>query len=218
MNLRRRLPRSWAFKIVLALLALLMFYMGHYLGQLYHRETLEKLSATVLPEPWQVEPFELIDQNGQPFTADNLKGQWDFLFFGYTHCPDVCPTTLALLTQVYNRLAARPKLQASTRMVFVSVDPARDTPEQLKGFVSYFGPEFLGITGSEAEIEKVTSQLKIYYQRHEPLEGSEDYAVDHSAALLLADPEGRIRAIFSGVYDPATVAADFTKIADYFGE
>jgi len=218
MSMRRRPPRSWTFKIAIALLAVLMFYIGLQLGTLYQRETLENLSATVLPEPWTVEPFKLIDQDGQPFTADNLRAQWDFLFFGYTHCPDVCPTTLAMLSRVYNRLAARPKLQARTRVLFVSVDPARDTPEQLKGFVSYFGPEFLGVTGSEAEIEKVTSQLNIYYQRHAPPEGSEDYAVDHSASLLVADPQGRIRAVFAGVYDPAAVAADFTKIADYFGE
>ncbi len=213
--MRRRPSRTLAFKVVVLLLGGLMFYMGNYLGHLYQRERLEGLSATVLPEPRPTQPFNLVDQNGKPFTADDLKGHWNFLFFGYTQCPDVCPTALAQLSQVYNRLAERPELQKRSRAVFISVDPARDTPAKLKQFVGYFNPEFLGVTGSDAEIAKLTHQFGIFVERHAPAPGSKDYAVDHTAVTTLVDPEGRTVAIFSSISDPARVAHDFFKIVDY---
>lgn len=215
--MRPRPSRTLAFKVVVVLLAGLMFYMGYYLGNVYQRDKLEGLSATVLPEPWTLEPFELVDHRGEPFTGENLKGQWDFVFFGFTHCPDVCPMSMTLLAQAYNRLAERPELQRRTRAVFVSVDPERDTPEKLRDFVGYFNPEFVGVTGSAEEIKRVADQLHIYYQIHEPVDGSGDYAVDHSAAILLVDPEGRMIALFTGASDPTVLAGDFMKIADVLG-
>jgi len=214
--MRKRPSRTLAFKLVIVLLGALMFYIGYYLGHVYQRQRLAGLSATVMQEPQPTQPFNLVDQNGKPFTVDDLKGHWNFLFFGYTHCPDVCPTAMAELTQVYNRIAERPKLQKLTRAIFISVDPARDTPAKLKQFVTYFNPEFLGVTGSDAEIKKVTHQFGIFFKRHAPKADSKDYAVDHTAVTTLVDPQGRTVAIFSSISSPAQVAQDFFKIVDYF--
>ncbi|MGD8309074.1 MAG: SCO family protein [Chromatiales bacterium] len=215
--MRRRPSRTLAFKVVVVLLAALMFYMGYYLGNVYQRDELEGLSATVLSTPQPVEPFDLVDHRGKPFTRESLEGQWDLVFFGFTHCPDVCPITMTLLARAYNRLAERPELQEHTRAVFVSVDPARDTPEKLKEFVEYFNPEFVGVTGSAEEIDKIASQFHIYYQVHQPADDSGDYAVDHSAAVLLIDPKGRLAAIFSSISDPKVLAGDLIRIADVLG-
>ena len=102
------------------------------------------LSATVFQQPRAVQPFELLDHHGESFTPESLRGQWSFVFFGYTHCPDVCPTTLSVLNSVALRLADAPD---ATRFVFVTVDPERDTPEVLARYVTYFNGEFVGVTG-----------------------------------------------------------------------
>ncbi len=215
--MRRRPSRTLAFKLVVILVAGLMFYIGYDLGQVYREDQLKGLSATVFQRPHPVQPFDLVDQNDKPFTADSLKDHWNLLFFGYTHCPDVCPATLTVLAQVYNRLAERPELQKLTRAVFISVDPARDTPEQLKKFVDYFNPSFLGVTGNDEQIKKITGQFGVFYERHAPVDGSKDYAVDHSAAVIVVGPKGRTLAVFNGASDPVRVAHDFLKIVDFFG-
>ncbi len=166
------------------------------------RATLLEASAKALPS------FSLIDQEGAPFSNDRLKRRWTLMFFGYTHCPDICPLTLNELKGMYVRLAGTPYPQ-DTQVVFVSVDPQRDSPQQLKRYVQYFDAHFLGVTGSEPELLKLTRALGIYYAAN----GSgKDYLVDHSAAIVLIDDRGQNRALFSAPHEAAVLARDYLSI------
>lgn len=131
--------------------------------------------------------FQLTDQNGQPFHLHQLRGKVVLLFFGYTYCPDVCPTELASLAAVFEALEER---AAEVQGVFVTVDPERDTPQVLNNYVRYFHAGLLGLTGSAAEIERVAQQYHVKYRRHERDGG--DYAMDHSAQLYVIDREGEL--------------------------
>ena len=155
----------------------------------------EPQSALVLPAPNPLPEFNLVDQHGNPADRSVFEGQWDLVFFGFTHCPDICPTTLQVLSTA--RAALEDQGQSPLpRIVLVSVDPERDTPELMGKYVDYFGDGNLGITGSLAEIRKLTTGLGIYFEQ-QPAAG-DDYVVDHSAAVLVIDPDGGFHALFGG--------------------
>ncbi len=132
--------------------------------------SLEGVSATVLPEAKALPEFSLEDHRGNTFTNEDLKGQWSFVFFGYTHCPDVCPTTLSLLNQVDQALKKEPGID-SPETVFISVDPGRDTVEQLAEYVPYFNAEFTGVTGSLENLQVLTKSLGIAFGQEGVEEG-----------------------------------------------
>ncbi len=150
----------------------------------------EQLGNAVINKPKPLQPFTLVDHNGVEFTQDRLKGKWTFLFFGYTHCPDICPNTLGTLKALAKRLDTGPKDGTSIQYLLASVDPARDTPAHLKAYLEYFGPEFLGITGEKTQIDILAKQLGAIYLIDGDTE-SESYIVNHSATISLLDPHGR---------------------------
>ena len=154
-------------------------------------------TATVLPGPNPVPAFALLDQHGNAVDESVFEGQWDLVFFGFTHCPDICPTTLQVLSAAKAELAADGQ-SPLPRIVLVSVDPERDTPEIMRQYVDYFGAGNLGITGTLDEITKLTSGLGIYFQKQES--DDENYNVDHSAAVLVIDPDGSFSAVFGGTH------------------
>jgi protein SCO1/2 len=133
--------------------------------------------------------FRLTDHNGKPRTLADFRGKVVALFFGYTHCPDVCPTTLSEMAGVVKRLGPD---GARVQVLFVTVDPKRDTPELLRNYVPSFNPAFLGLYGDEAALEKVKKDFKIY-SAERPGKTPESYTVDHSAQTLVFDPQGRLR-------------------------
>jgi protein SCO1/2 len=163
-------------------------------------------AATLLQPPRPIVPVELIDQ---VFDATRLKNRWSLLFFGFTNCPDICPQTLTVLAQVEKRLHDLPKSQAP-QVVLVSVDPDRDTPEQIKKYVGYFSPSFVGVTGSSENVQAFAQALSAPVAIH-PL-GDGAYTVDHSAAIFLIDPDGALHALFSAPHDPSKIAADVRRI------
>lgn len=171
------------------------------------------LDATVLPQARPLGGFQLVDHNKQPFTAGNLKGKWNFLFFGFTNCPDVCPTTLKIMQGVWKKLPAD---KAKPGMLFFSVDPDRDPPELLKSYVTYYHPEFTGITGDINQIDIITNQLGILYGYDDKEDNPNDYTVNHSAQILLTDPQGRMRAVFSPPYDSDSISHAFKVIRDFY--
>lgn len=171
------------------------------------------LEATVLPQARPILGFKLEDHNKQPFTAESLKGKWHFLFFGFTNCPDICPTTLKIMQGVWKKL---PGDKAKPGMLFFSVDPDRDPPEILKSYVTYYHPDFTGITGELDQIDIITNQLGILYGYDDKKDGSEDYTVNHSAQILLTDPQGRMRAVFSPPYDAESISNAFNVIRDFY--
>lgn len=170
---------------------------------------LKELEATRFPVARQLAPFTLVDHNNEVFNETTLRQRWSFLFFGYTHCPDVCPTTLSVLNSVAQQLQ---DVDADVRFVFISVDPERDTPEKLARFVSYFNKNFIGVTGSEQQIEQFTRELGIMHMRVAAEENATGYLVDHTASVLLIDPDGRYHAVFSPPLSAGKISDDFRKI------
>ena len=170
---------------------------------------LKELEATRFPVARQLAPFTLVDHNNEVFNETTLRKRWSFLFFGYTHCPDVCPVTLSVLNSVAQRLQ---DVDADIRFVFVSVDPERDTPEKLAQFVRYFNENFIGVTGSKQQIEQFTRELGIMHMRVAAEENATGYLVDHTASVLLIDPDGRYHAVFSPPLSAGKISDDFRKI------
>lgn len=169
----------------------------------------EPLTAFVLPAPMPLPEFALVDQSGNAVTRDTFRDQWSLVFFGFTHCPDICPTTLQILS------AARKKLADSgqaplPRVVLVSVDPERDTPELMGQYLNYFGDGNLGVTGSLGELRKLTGPLGIFFEKQSAAE--ENYSVDHSAAVLVINPAAEFHALFSGSHEVEIFVHDLPPI------
>ena len=170
-------------------------------------------SANVLPEPRTLPPLRLRDQDNGAFTNANLKGHWSFLFLGYTHCPDVCPTTLNDLSRAVALLQSGPVPQ----VYFVSVDPKRDSPATLKRYVHYYNPKFVGVTGDLRQLHALASALSSTFF-YEPASRTGNYTVGHPAAVFLIDPAGRLAAIYMPPLLANTLAADFRAIVAQHGE
>lgn len=148
-------------------------------------------------------PFALVDQNGRLRTDKDFRGHWVLLYFGYTYCPDVCPTTLALMAAALGRLGAKAE---KVEPLFVTVDPERDTPAVLKKYLAVFGPRFIGLTGTPAQIAQVAHAYRVYYAKHK-LEGG-TYSVDHSSVVYLLDPRGKFVVAYDDAATPAAIAGD----------
>ena len=152
--------------------------------------------------------FVLTDHTGRAYTRQNLEETWTLLFFGYTHCPDVCPITLATMSASVDAVAALGG--EAPRVVFVSVDPERDAPSHLRGYVTGFREDFLGVTGPHEELRKLTRALGVAYARDG--DDGPDYLVEHSAALLLVNPKGELQAVFAPPHEPDAMARDVVAI------
>jgi protein SCO1/2 len=171
----------------------------------------DELAATRFPAARDISAFELVDHRGEPFTNTSLQGGWTFLFFGYTHCPDVCPTTLSVLNSVAQKLGSG---AGDVRFVFITVDPERDTPGHLERFVSYFNSDFIGVTGKPAAIEVLTRQLGVLAMKVASGDNPDSYLVDHTAGVFLVDPDGKYHAVFMPPLSADKIVADFDKIRE----
>jgi protein SCO1/2 len=158
-------------------------------------------------------PFSLTDQNGMRRTDADFRGKYMLIFFGYTYCPDVCPTTLAVEAEALDKIGDR---ASKVVPIFITVDPKRDTPEKLKMYLSAFDglstarPGFVGLTGTDEEIEKVADAYEVYYMAHLDgrFGGEEGYSVDHSGNVYLMSPEGKFVSYYSQGISPDELAAD----------
>jgi protein SCO1/2 len=167
-------------------------------------------TATLLVPPRPLPPLALVDQDNQPFGADRLRGAWSFVFFGFTSCPDVCPVTMSALAQTRKLLADLPE-PSRPRVVMISVDPERDTPERLATYVKGFDPAFVGATGAKPAIDELAQRMGVLVATR-PLDG-DNYTVDHSTSVFLVGPDGALRALFSAPHEPDKIAADYRRIA-----
>ena len=168
------------------------------------------IAGFVYPEPRTISPFKLTRQDGKPFDLDALKGRWSFVYFGYTYCPDVCPTTLAELSRAQKLLEAG-GLDSGNQYVFVSVDSQRDTPQRLAQYVGFFNAKFLGVTGGDAALTGLTREVGVAYAFPEGRKGT-SYAVDHSSIVALFDPDTRLHAVFTSPQKAEEIADGFRKI------
>jgi len=174
-----------------------------------------ELQAVLRPVPKPLHAFELTDQYRQPFNLERLKGKWSFVFFGYTYCPDICPTTLSTLTGVLKQLHAGSQDRSSIQVVFVSVDPQRDTPEVLEDYLKYFNKGFQGVTGTQQGIDSLARQFGASYMK-EPETAPGEYLVNHASSIFLVDPHGQLIAAFSPPHNPDTIVDQFRRIRSLY--
>jgi len=166
-------------------------------------------TGTLLQPSKPIPSFALVDQDAQPFTSQHLQNHWTVLFFGFTHCPDICPTTLTLLASVDKELSDLP-IDKRPRFAFVTADAQRDTPEQIKKYVRFFNPNFIAVTGSQPSLEAFALSVGAPVAIRSLPDGS--YAVDHSSAIFVVDPQGALRAVFNGPHQAASLASDIQTI------
>jgi protein SCO1/2 len=193
-----------ALALVIALAAGLIAY------TFVQKETAEQqvLTAMILPDGRELPGFSLLDQTGQAVSREVFDGHWNLVFFGFTSCPDICPMTLQVLRDAKQKLADAG--EPLPRIVLVSVDPERDTPDVLGRYVDAFGDGNLGLTGDIEEIRKLTKDLGIFFEKRES--GVDNYTVDHSAVVLIINPEGRLHGLFSAPHKAANFVNDMPRI------
>jgi len=167
----------------------------------------------VLPETRVIADFDLLDQDSNSYALDDLRGGWRLIFFGFTNCPDVCPGTLFELQKINENMDRhRDELSSNPTVIFVSVDPERDTPAKMKQYLAFFNPEFLGVTGDAKQLLPLSRQLGIAYRIEEHEAGATSYGVDHSASILLTDPDGRLYGAFPAPHDAEKISADLLAL------
>jgi protein SCO1/2 len=180
---------------------------GFWLAQQLDRESPVLASGTWLPRPKAIADFALEDEGGRPYTRADLLGAPTLVYFGFTRCPDVCPTTLVKLAQIVKQPALPP-----LRVLFVSVDPQRDTPAAVGLYAHAFDPAFRGVTGKPEEILKVAKSFAVAVNRVD-LPGG-DYTMDHSAVIFLTTSRG-IVALFTPPFEVPALTADLRRLAPY---
>lgn len=170
--------------------------------------------ATVLPTPMTLPALQLIGQDGRPLGADFFKGHWTIVFFGFTSCPDICPTTLATLSQATRQLADLPD-QERPRVLLVTVDPERDDPAQLAAYVRFYDPAFLGATGTPDAIAAAAAAFRVPYARVNLAEGG--YTMDHGSGIFIVGPSSDVLAYSSAPHDAKTIAHDYRTLLAFEG-
>ncbi|MFQ5635470.1 MAG: SCO family protein [Gammaproteobacteria bacterium] len=204
------MSRQYSKKFVVALFVVSTivagFAFGAYQG-LFGRPPVPTMTtlrkATVLPDSMALPDFHLVDHEGAPFGPDRLTGRWSLVFFGFANCGHVCPFTLRTLADATRMLDAPP------RIVFISVDPGRDTPDVLARYVRGFNADMTGVSGEDAEIRRLAAALGVAYTvRPEPA----PYVVEHSPAVFVLDPQGRYTAVIAAADDAGLIAADLRDL------
>ncbi|MEA5444534.1 SCO family protein [Gammaproteobacteria bacterium AB-CW1] len=172
--------------------------------------------AVLLEQPRLIPELQLLDHHGTYWSPERLKGQWTLVFFGFTHCPDICPETMVQMNQVHRMVQENGRVMPPS-VLFVSVDPARDTPERLAEYVPYFNRNFLGVTGGEAEVVELARSMGVPVSIPD-VDPGEDYEVDHGSSLTLVGPDGNIQAFFTAPHQPDQISRDFEAIVRYLGQ
>ena len=173
----------------------------------------DELRGLIKKQPVAVPEFKLVDQKNQPFNRERLKGAWTFMFFGYTHCPDVCPLALTELDNAANRINDLQNETRKIQYIFISVDPNRDTPASLGDYVSYFGAQYIAATGSEQALKQLAGPLGIKFGRGVGTEN--EYLVNHSSTMLLIDPQAQYYAHFRAPHYSEEIVEGFKKVLTY---
>jgi len=198
---------------VIALLAALFgmwtFYNTHeQKGQPFKLE-----NGYVLPNAQHLQDFKLTSDQGKNFDLQQLKGYWNFVFFGFSHCQKICPASLSRLNKMYKQLK-QAGANPMPRVIFVSIDPERDTPKVLHQYLQSFNKHFIGLTGSKQAVKTLSQQFNVLYTKVQKQNG--DYTVDHSGTLMLVDPRGKLMAMFRQPLEPEALARDYMKVARYY--
>lgn len=204
----------------LIVLALAAAFAGLLAGWHFSQRSLQSDGPALLTmkrfdTPRALSPFELTRHDGQVFDNDSIKGHWTLVFIGFTHCPDVCPTTLAQLKTAQDQWAKIPEARRP-RVLFVAVDPDRDTPEITGRYAHAFHKDTLAATGTQVQLEQFARGLSLVFMKNPPEDTSKplNYNVDHSAALAVIDPEGHMAGVIQPPFEPAKIASDFIALTE----
>jgi protein SCO1 len=196
--------------IIFAILALVLGLGVNFWHAAKTRVTLP-IVGTSIDQPQLIPEFHLVNGLGKPFTNHSLKGHFSFLFFGYTYCQSICPLTMAMLTQLYTELKA--EKTPLPQIIFITLDPKRDTPKVVGSYVKAFNPNFIGLTGPLAGIQQLSKQMGVVYIQAQQSKSSENnYQIDHSGTLYLINPEAKLAAIFSPPHDVASIKQDYKNL------
>lgn len=197
---QRRDIRLTAFALAgVALLAVVLFVRQFMSPERLDPEWLRAHDAVLFETPREIDASTLVDHRARPSDGSAFEGVWNVLFFGFTYCPDICPTTMAQLSRVEKRLRPADASRLPVRFYMVSVDPARDTPEQLARYVEHFSPGFTGLTGDFLEIHRFATQLNVPFRKVPT--GNDNYSVDHGANLVLVNPRGHYAGFVTPPFD-----------------
>lgn len=202
------------------LLVIAMTGMAYFSWQLNSNKVVkfpEEIESYLFWRAKDLTDFTLVGAGNKTLGLDDLKGKWSFIFFGYTHCPDICPVTMDVMGKSFRLLKKTPAVSSDIQGIFISVDPQRDTPKQLKEYVSYFSPEFLGVTGNKAQLDAFTRQIGVLYTLHTE-KSQEDYVVSHNSTIFLIDPQGRLYGRFPPPHYPREIANTFIKVRAFYNE
>lgn len=202
--------------IVIALAAALGFWFSqrHFDGDGTDAQAPQLQTVALFPSPLPLQPFELKSVDDKRITPNDFKGRWALVFFGFTHCPDICPTTLARLAEAAKLWDKELDAAQRPAVLFVSVDPERDSGTRTTEYATYFDKAFLGGTNDDAKLQPMARGMGMVYAK-EPLNtGIEgDYEVQHSASIVLIDPQGRRAGLIRPPLDPAAIAADMITLS-----
>lgn len=168
------------------------------------------------PDPPALASFELIDHEGRPLRPADLRGRWSLIFFGFTHCPDVCPTALAAMAAAQAELREHPHYGERGQLVFISVDPMRDDAERIADYVAYFAPDFVGATAATPELEKLTRSLGALFMQI-PL-GDGGYTVDHSAGIFFISPDLHLVSVLTPPQTATDIVRRFDAVSRFVAE
>lgn len=172
-----------------------------------------EVRAVLWPEPLPLPGFRLSTQHGKDFGPESLRGQWSFVFFGYLHCPDVCPLTLHALREFRRTLVERDRRAEAYRFVFVSIDPERDDAQDMDPYLAYFDPTFIGLTGSPEALEPLTSALAVKVVAFEDDGGVA--SIDHTSSVMVIDPQGRAVGALPPPHEPGRLFESFESLRRY---
>ena len=203
--------------LLIGVIALVAFAGGVYLALTTQSRGTPSITGLLWPDPPVLGHFELTSMTGTPLTEQALRGHWTLVFFGFTHCPDVCPTTLASLKTVVATLHDFTPFAAHHQVLFISVDPARDHAAQLKQYVTYFDPSFIAATGEAAALDNATHQFGVIYTKVATAD-PRNYTVDHTASLFLVDPTLKLVGVFSPPHDAADISRRIRGIVEFVSQ
>lgn len=175
----------------------------------------ETSAITLFPQPRELPDFNLRQSDGTQLIPGELHGHWTVVFIGFTFCPDVCPMTLAELAQAQRQLEDIPEA-IRPRVLFVSVDPERDSPERIGEYLTAFHPDTLGATADIPALEELARSMSLVFMKVPPPEGAREdqYSIDHSSAMAILDPQARMAGVLQGPLDPAAIAADLRMLTE----
>ncbi len=200
--------------LVFVALVITLIVIRHSQETLPNPLALQEQGLVMLSRPRAVQDFTLTDHTGREFDKNDLRGHWSILFFGFTHCPDICPVTLATLARTMEQIEDQ-ELRSRIKVYLVSVDPERDTLDKLKQYVSYFSPDFTGLTGRHSQIADFASQVGVAFAKV-PFDGPDGYTVDHSGQLVVFNPRGHFHSFFKTPHESRQLARFMEALAAHF--